>query len=553
MSRQWGTILEVSTVNVGDFLAADASAGATSLVVTDARPFNELGGTLTLNAEQYAYTAVNPDTGTITLATGLGGAALADDRVELHPPKPVKTALVDMLVEGGEAVRATVPYTLAAVLADGLRDVGAGESVLLEERGAGELYIADITARADSPVQRMQSSTYAAGSSGFLIDENAAQLQNLAVVEEFGADTVTARSLTVNGINVEEQIFNRSVTLLAHDVSDSGINTGNIGSTETVLFEFAAGPTLLGHIYRFRLSSSIVGTTNDDKFDIKLRYTSNGTAPTTSSTLLRGFRIGIVSAGTLQSFEMERTIVPVTSDNFRIAVCLVRSGGTGTAYLYNLNPEWRFECYFDDLGIYDTNIIETGSLVQKSVASGSPGGTPIQTYTKTYWADWAASYMSSTQATPYAEFDPPTTRLHQGVGPTRKFGNQRSLFGLPYATMQSDLSGATIKKVELIFRVAVANAGGATLFLSSHNHTSKPSTFNPANVDNDIASWSGMKEGSTYTKVLANSVGDQFKAGTKRGLGFGPASGSPTDSPVYYGQVYGSGDNRPRLKITFTK
>lgn len=152
MSDKYATVLEVSTVNVGEYLTADAASGATVLPVSDARTFDEnIGGTIALNGEPYVYTAVDVDADTLTLFSGLLAAALENDRVEISPPKPIKRALVS-LGDDGEGVWANVPQALTPLVPDGLRISGdAGETVLVEERAAGELYVRDVVASSPAP------------------------------------------------------------------------------------------------------------------------------------------------------------------------------------------------------------------------------------------------------------------------------------------------------------------------------------------------------------------------------------------------------------------
>jgi hypothetical protein len=158
MGDEYGTIVNVATTNVGEFLTADAPLGSTVLAVTDASTFDEKGGQLLLNGVAYAYTGIDIvqnfvilRTGgglLLTLSSGIQVAAFADDRVEIYPPRPEKKALVDFGVDEGEAVHAIVPHNLTGVLQDGFREEGYREPVLVEERGVGELYIKDVIATA---------------------------------------------------------------------------------------------------------------------------------------------------------------------------------------------------------------------------------------------------------------------------------------------------------------------------------------------------------------------------------------------------------------------
>lgn len=143
---QYGAIVDVSTTNVGTTFAADAAASATNITLTDITIFDELPGQVYIDGAVYSYTVINLTTSVMTLATGLLTAAMAEEsRAEIYPPAPARTALVDLGIEGSEAVRVTIPH--AFELPDGVRPPGAEDVALLEERNTGELFIKDVMAR----------------------------------------------------------------------------------------------------------------------------------------------------------------------------------------------------------------------------------------------------------------------------------------------------------------------------------------------------------------------------------------------------------------------
>jgi hypothetical protein len=150
MRDSFGSIIEVKTTNVGEFLTADVSVGAVILPVTDAGTFDDAGGYLTLNGIVYPYVGIDPDANTVELGTTVTTAALAEEsRVEIWPARPEKRALVDFEIEEGEPVWVIVPHGLADVVADGAREEGFREAVLVEERTTGELYAKDLPAQQD--------------------------------------------------------------------------------------------------------------------------------------------------------------------------------------------------------------------------------------------------------------------------------------------------------------------------------------------------------------------------------------------------------------------
>ena len=162
MADMFGEVVNVATTNVGEFLIADVAAGANALPVTDASTFDEKGGQVAVAGQLYSYWSVDQENGLLrlntssglllTIARGPGSGAvttdlLADERVEIYPPRPEKKALIDLGVDEGEAVFALVPHELTAVIPDGFRDEGFRETVLVEERSIGELYVKDMVAQ----------------------------------------------------------------------------------------------------------------------------------------------------------------------------------------------------------------------------------------------------------------------------------------------------------------------------------------------------------------------------------------------------------------------
>jgi hypothetical protein len=148
MSRIYGSIVEVSTVNIGENLTANAAISATAIIVEDVNTFSTVSGEgqLILNGIVYAYTGIDPTTNTITLLTGLDAAAAEDDRAELYPLQPLKRATVDLGIPEGEAIQVVVPYALSATLSEGMREEADQETVLIGEGAAGDFYIVDILA-----------------------------------------------------------------------------------------------------------------------------------------------------------------------------------------------------------------------------------------------------------------------------------------------------------------------------------------------------------------------------------------------------------------------
>lgn len=220
---------------------------------------------------------------------------------------------------------------------------------------------------------------------------------------------------------------------------------------------------------------------------------------------------------------------------------------------------------------FSTNVSNTAGLVCNDVTPGSriyvedvgevvdygsfnlgTGAPPVQTYTKTYSANGSASFQDD--GTNRAGFD--SGHCFQGYYSSTN-GNQYSMITFPYATIQSDLSGATITKTELYLNnLHWYNNSGGTAVIGTHNQTSVSGNHAYSQVTDNInqVSWS---LGQAKWVTLNNSIGNAFKNNTAKGIALGKGQtggGTLSNSHTYYGYFAGNGQTgEPQLRITYTK
>lgn len=136
-----GQVVSVDRRTFGSQIHADTATAETTLTVDDAADFDEDGGTLVINDQVIAYTAVDDDTGDITLAAGLDDDALEGDAVEIYDPaigavfsELVAVLAVDDDLDNTEPIEATVPNALADRLPEGVRgDDGESVSIIWDD------------------------------------------------------------------------------------------------------------------------------------------------------------------------------------------------------------------------------------------------------------------------------------------------------------------------------------------------------------------------------------------------------------------------------------
>lgn len=421
-----------------------------------------------------------------------------------------------------------------------------------DDQTAGTLDFIRPTAQVVS--NRVQSANYVEGQSGFRLDEDVTQVQNLSVVEEIGATTVSTETLMLDGIDLSVTLDALPASCLAYDIVTTGFNSGNLNTvdTEYALLEMTATGLKGDQLYRIVADGHYQGVANQ-QIDLRLRRTVDGSAPTTASPLMRTKRIVLPgAAGTSSSlgFEIEKPYSPgVDVDVLRILLTGQRRNGAQneSSFLYNDLIDRATFMYVNPMG--SLALAEAGgALTQKSVeAGGTLGGDSVQVTKRTWAATWARTY----QGAPFDwAIDVNPDEPAQGWHP--EFGNRRSLFGFNYTDIQAKLAGATIRGVWLTYKVRVQAGGsaGAPVYLKSGPWAaSPPIAYDPAQV-NAVGSWAANKSGVLYRRALPVAVGNGFKAGTIACLGFGPtASNALAQGAV----MYGVGASGPKLEIEYVK
>ena len=540
-----GTVNNSTSVAAG---VAAVPAGATSLPVGDAADFDEAGGTILvtslndlgqLEGVEYQYETADVDNDLLTLASPLLYAAADADRVDVWPPAPEKQAVV--VIEGtGEAVSALVPHDLLDLVGDGIRApdeqeaVGVGlvgdQWMLTEVAGQGSV---------------LSSPNYVEGESGWLLDADTYQIPDANVLGELGADVVSANTLTVGEVDLADLLAALPRGVIAYGAVGAGQSTAQV-TAETIAFTWTFGPVDPDRQYRVTYRGHwTTALTANSTYKIRVRRTSDGTTPTTSSPVVDHSITEWSTPNGTQHLPFEHTFLwsPGTAgDVEKFAVTIARAAGTGYAQVYCDDANYGFQIWVEDLGLAATNL----GLAQKSKTSADPPDPDTgNTYTKTWTANASASYDAD-NGKRLGEANTPN--CYQGFY-SSLHGNTKSIVCFNDSDIRAKLAGATVTKVKLTFRVrhAYYNAG-LDVRIRNHNYTNPPTTFSGAGMSL-IYSRNDSKEGGTYTVTLPASFGTDLKNGNARGIGFY----GPSTDKRYYGYMYGPGSgSAPRLTITYT-
>jgi len=399
----------------------------------------------------------------------------------------------------------------------------------------------------------VQSADYVEGAAGWALSSDATQFANVYVVGGLGAEMVSASTLALAGVDVGTWLRGLPGGVIASGRSYGPNNTAETSSTvRMVTHELHGGAMAAGRMYRVRAHGYMEPSSPGATFEIAVIYTTDGTTPAVGSPILDGsVRTVVTSPDSDQaSFDTIATYTPQTSyANTRFSFTIRRLAGSGTAHVKLDDINKLFEMWIEDWGVNDA-VPAAGNNGELVLRSGPSAATadPVQTYTRSWPTTWSRSYNGDKTGRgggyPTAMYQGYTSGVHD---------NQRSLCGFDYGDIQVQLAGATIKSVTLTYRLQHAHdTDGIAVYVSSHNYTSQPSTWGSAVVNEDRAHFGGQQEGGTYIQPLPVAVGNEFKSGSTRGLGFGPAPSN--SSAAYYGYMFGFGtDTPPVLTIVYTK
>lgn len=544
-----GFVHDAHVRTFGSQMLTVANIGDTSLFVQDAFDFIETGGSLRITSSDgvddvvtpYDYLLADPELDVITLAAPLTMIADVGDRVEVWPTAQEKIAEV-VLVDTEESITAQVAHALVDLIPEGIRDEDDQEFVTVELQEGGQW---TVTNAVDKP-PAIQSTNYD-GDTGWMMDAESIQFENVNVVGEAGAESMSANSFLLGGQDLATEVLGpngKGVIAQATWPGTGTVDTASV-SANTMMMVFSCTGLQMNRVYKISYGIPLVGTVTADLFYVRVYSTTDGTTPAVTGIIQNG---SICPIQTLinQTILGEHTYFyyPTADvDTFKMGFALVRQAGTGTAKINLTNTNLTFYVAIEDVGDAATVV---GSLSQKSKATGTADVDPVATYTRRYWATDSQAYDGNDGK---RDGDANTTSAYQGRY-SSTHGRTKSTVHFNDAQIRSDLAGASISKVTLTYRVQHSYYNsGLNVRVKAHNYSTPPSGY--GYLGSEIAARGSSVEGSTYTLTLPNTFGTELKNGTQRGISFG----APNDALIYYGYMYGGGTStsRPRLNITYTK
>lgn len=204
--------------------------------------------------------------------------------------------------------------------------------------------------------------------------------------------------------------------------------------------------------------------------------------------------------------------------------------------------------------------VGSGGTTDTTTPTPTPAPDPVPPAVQKYVSTWTATssqvYKGDGTQNAFAGTD-----IVQGYFPGTVNGNQRSIVifaGNSIAgsdevgvTIAAALSGATVLKIEY---GSYANHwwynDGGTGRIGWYNGTTIPTTFSGGSPFANVNDW--KVKSTRWANVTNSSFAAALKAGTSKGITFGPGVGS---DPEYYGKCNGASasSNKPQLRITYSK
>jgi hypothetical protein len=457
-----------------------------------------------------------------------------------------------------------VPHTLKEKFIDGTRFGDTAETVTLEQRGIYEWVVADAVAE---PVVQASLEYVEGEDVGSRIDSVGAQMQDLQVTAELGAAVISTEQIMIGGEDLADSLalIPKSSTYAIRTNTTANKDGGpTSGTTELRIFTFNAGPVTAGRLYEIGVKGIGAGTVAGDWFWTRLRYTLDGSDPTTSSPLIIGSpELCTMSPGpSIRANIKAAALFACPSDGeLRIAFTLNRHAGTGTIAAMVTPLGAGFAIWCNDRGV---NVDSSTALQQTAYTDGSGSdNAPIITRALAWqatrhdnfpgWATFSGTAISANDNAAYQGWRP-------SYGPATA-ANDRGDFSIlhfDYTDIMAKLASATsIDSVLLTFTVGGRIADdGLDVNILSHTYTTIPPSL-AGNLVGEIAAGRiflglGAKgnaaPGATYTLELGSTFGGQLKAGTRRGVGiYGNGVGA-----AGRGFIYGYPNAaRPKLTIKF--
>lgn len=199
------------------------------------------------------------------------------------------------------------------------------------------------------------------------------------------------------------------------------------------------------------------------------------------------------------------------------------------------------------VSVFDMGRTEDVELLTYNLESDT---TPTVQRTRIYNATYSGSWFNDSTF-PSAKISD-NDHLYQGRY-SASGGTRYGKIGFNHSAIQSDLSGATINKIELrLSNMHSYSSSGLTARIGSHNNASEPT--GSTSLTGDFNRWTfSWSKNQTKWVTLPNAFGNQLRDNTMKGITIGRTDAGTQGEYGYFRGASASASLRPQLKITYTK
>jgi hypothetical protein len=325
-----------------------------------------------------------------------------------------------------------------------------------------------------------------------------------------------------------------------------------IGTTETSLLELDQVATP-GRSFKLNvIPVSFIPTNAGTQYVQTVRYTTDGSQPSTTSNIVRRAVVTTVTANLNNQTPFQEYLFGIQPSAIPYRFLLTAFVQAGTLK-YQDNLEMRIE----DLGN------QTFNNLGVVLGTGGGGGGGQQTYTKTYVATEFASYYGDTASYgtgPNSQRSHNASTNYQGCssGQINGTGDQYSFARFNYGQIGTDLGvGATINwcKLRLTNNHSWYNSGMTVVCGWSSYTGGFGSPLVPGSGTHMAAETYHINEGQTLNRTMGSWLANAITSGfTSIVLGRSAAATNPTDLNNYgYFAAAGNVNTAPMLTINYTK
>lgn len=358
-----------------------------------------------------------------------------------------------------------------------------------------------------------------------------------------GQSLAIANQITLGGEDLGEKIRYMPQRLVAWGQVSINTDTMKLNPTGTEIGLFEIGwdsnqpDGADARMYEFKVHPFLVRSTVAGIVGLRVRYTTNGAAPTVSSALI-GYNYTYCPANKYVALDFSRPIGSNNGDYIRVLVSMYSDAASTVDLLSGAGQTHLFSTVQDLGGTTVGSAVASGGGGSQGGSGNTPPPTPPVNPTVTTTKEWAATGIRSFIGSG-ATYNYNTGYMYSGPSPAG-YGDLSSMAVFPSFT--SLLSGATINDIWVyVYYDFWYQGSGGKGQISLHGQSALTSSKPSMSLSLTSPSW---PRASGRWLRLPDGAYPGFKSGGWKGFGLGGVGGGYEN--------YGYAHN-PRIRIRYTK